>query len=104
MSLGGEGGEVRAKGGGDQDDGATRAIDGRGEACQVVALGHDANIVFEGEDACGSGAKDGLVIGENESIHESCVSCGVYCPCSPLIGDRNEGWRGVCNSYKRVNR
>ena len=67
-----DGGRGRRRGWSREQDEAPRSRRRQlAEAGQVVALGHDAHVVFERQDACGSGAKDRLVIGENKSIHES---------------------------------
>jgi hypothetical protein len=92
VGLKDEGGEVGAEAGGDEDDGGAGGFHGGGEAGQVFALGDDANVVLQGEDAGSSGTEDGLIIGENDSVHELYVSCrGQFCPCTVLIGDERPG-------------
>lgn len=55
---------------GGQYDGASKAVDGGEEFCEVFALGGDAHIVFERQNPRCPCPEDGLVVRENDSIHE----------------------------------
>jgi hypothetical protein len=76
---------VRMQAGGDHYDGAAEAIYGAEELWQIFALSGDAHIVFERQDSRCACPEDGLVVRENNSVHEyrSSPAESLFAPQSP---------------------
>jgi hypothetical protein len=79
FELGEELREVGSEGRGKDDNGLVEAGDGGGKARYVFALGHDAKVVFYGENFGGTGTKDSLYVGKDDFCHRGIDLGGVGC-------------------------
>jgi len=63
-------GHIRPHGGGKEHDGPWKGGNGMVHAVQVSALRNDAQVLVHGQYFCGTGAEDGLRIGQNDLVHK----------------------------------